>query len=131
MLPPAAKLALMTAAELLRVLPELDIGTSLLGLHHQLASGLWSASFGTWLIGCWPILNDPQRDEGGCGWVQPRCATGDAFEARRVPVSTRQYAVAKTRNASDQLSPATCSSATEPWPSAEQTRATVPMTTSA
>lgn len=68
-LPPAAKLALvlMAAAALMRVLPELGIGESLLGLHHALAAALWSASFATWLVGFWPILNDPRRDEGGCG----------------------------------------------------------------
>ncbi len=68
-LPPAAKLALtlMAAATVMRVLPELGVGSSLLGLHYALAAGLWSASFATWLIGFWPILNNPQRDEGGCG----------------------------------------------------------------
>ena len=67
-LPPAAKLALalMAAAGLARVLPEIGIGENLLGRHYQLAAGLWSAAFATWLIGFWPILNDP-RDDGGCG----------------------------------------------------------------
>lgn len=68
-LPPKAKLALalMASAALLRVLPELGIGTSLLGLHYRLAAGLWSASFAVWLVGFWPIFNAPKRDEGGCG----------------------------------------------------------------
>lgn len=57
----------MAAATVMRVLPELGVGSSLLGLHYALAAGLWSASFATWLIGFWPILNNPQRDEGGCG----------------------------------------------------------------
>ncbi|MGX5736341.1 NnrS family protein [Bosea thiooxidans] len=68
-LPPAAKLALalMAAAGLARVLPEIGIGESLLGRHYQLAAGLWSAAFATWLIGFWPILNAPKQDDGGCG----------------------------------------------------------------
>lgn len=67
-LPPAAKLALglMAAAGLMRVLPELGIGPSMLGLHYQLAAALWSASFAVWLIGFWPILN-ARKGEGGCG----------------------------------------------------------------
>ena len=60
-------LALMTTAAAMRVLPELGVGSSTFGLHYALAAGLWSASFATWLIGFWPILNDPRRDEGGCG----------------------------------------------------------------
>lgn len=68
-LPPAAKLALalMAAAGLMRVLPEIGIGAGLLGRHYQLAAGLWSAAFAAWLIGFWPILNAPKQDEGGCG----------------------------------------------------------------
>jgi len=68
-LPPAAKLALalMAAAGMARVLPEIGIGEWLLGRHYQLAAGLWSAAFATWLIGFWPILNAPKQDDGGCG----------------------------------------------------------------
>lgn len=68
-LPPAARLALalMTGAGLMRVLPELGIGTSLLGLHYQFAAGLWSAAFAVWLFGFWPIFNAPKHEEGGCG----------------------------------------------------------------
>ncbi|MFC5392414.1 NnrS family protein [Bosea vestrisii] len=67
MLPPLAKLALgvMAAAGLMRVLPELGIGESVLGLHYQLSAGLWSASFAIWLIGFWPILNS-RRGADGC-----------------------------------------------------------------
>ena len=66
-LPPLAKLALgvMAAAGLMRVLPELGIGESVLGLHYQLSAGLWSASFAIWLIGFWPILNS-RRGADGC-----------------------------------------------------------------
>jgi uncharacterized protein involved in response to NO len=67
-LPPVAKLALalMAAAGLMRVLPELGIAESLLGLHYQLAAGLWSAAFAVWLIGFWPIFTRP-KGEAGCG----------------------------------------------------------------
>lgn len=66
-LPPLAKLALglMAAAGLMRILPELGIGESVLGLHYQLSAGLWSASFAIWLIGFWPILNS-RRGADGC-----------------------------------------------------------------
>ncbi len=65
-LPLSAKLALglMAAAGLMRVLPELGIGGSMLGLHYQLAAGLWSASFAVWLIGFWPIINSRKGGEG-------------------------------------------------------------------
>lgn len=67
-LPLSAKLALgfMAAAGLVRVLPELGIGEKMLGLHYQLAAGLWSASFTIWLIGFWPIFNNPKGADG-CG----------------------------------------------------------------
>ncbi len=68
-LPPSAKLALalMAAAGMARILPELGLGASLLGLHYQLAGLLWLAAYGAWLVGFWPILNASKRDDGGCG----------------------------------------------------------------
>jgi len=65
-LPLSAKLALalMAAAGLMRVLPELDVGSAILGLHYQLAAGLWSAAFGVWLVGFWPILNSRKQTDG-------------------------------------------------------------------
>lgn len=65
-LPPAAKLALglMATASLIRVLPELGIGESMLGLHYQFAAALWSASFAVWLIGFWRIINNRKAGDG-------------------------------------------------------------------
>lgn len=65
-LPPAAKLALglMAAAGLMRVLPELGFGESMLGPHYQSAAALWSASFAVWLIGFWPIINSRKGADG-------------------------------------------------------------------
>ncbi|KRD95877.1 hypothetical protein ASE63_12755 [Bosea sp. Root381] len=65
-LPPAAKLALTTIASagLVRVLPELGIGTAWLGPHYGLAAALWSAAFAIWLAGYWPILTRPKGDAG-------------------------------------------------------------------
>jgi uncharacterized protein involved in response to NO len=67
-LPPVAKLALalMAAAGLMRILPEIGIADGLVGLHYQLAAGLWSAAFAVWLIGFWPIFTRP-KGEAGCG----------------------------------------------------------------
>ena len=70
-LPPAAHLAalLMLMAGLMRVLPELGIGASLLGLHHLLAALLWSAAFAAWLAGFLPLLLHPLTGDGkdSCG----------------------------------------------------------------
>jgi len=65
-LPAAAKLAFATiaCAGLVRVLPELGIGTAWLGLHYALAAGLWSAAFAIWLAGYWPILTRPKSCTG-------------------------------------------------------------------
>ena len=48
-LPWHAHLALifMTGSGLVRVLPELGVGTSLLGMHYVLSAALWSAPSGT------------------------------------------------------------------------------------
>src|SRR5690554_3458043 len=52
-------LALMLLAALVRTLPELGIGESLLGLHYALAALLWAAAFGVWLHAFLPYFKAP------------------------------------------------------------------------
>ena len=59
-----AATALMFCAGLVRVLPELGIGPSLMGIHYVLSAALWSAAFGIWLVGFLPLLIYP-LDEAG------------------------------------------------------------------
>lgn len=54
----------MFCAGLVRVLLELGIGPSLMGIHYVLSAALWSAAFGIWLIGFRPLLINP-LDEAG------------------------------------------------------------------
>lgn len=49
----------MIAAGLVRVLPEIGIGTSLLGQHYVLSACLWSFAFAIWLVGFVPLLKHP------------------------------------------------------------------------
>lgn len=60
-LPPQAHWALwlMLAATLVRTLPELGIGDSLLGMHYALAALLWASAFGAWLHGFLPYFTAP------------------------------------------------------------------------
>lgn len=51
-----AALALMLAAALVRTLPELGIGESLLGAHYGIAALLWAAAFAVWLHGFLPYF---------------------------------------------------------------------------
>jgi uncharacterized protein involved in response to NO len=54
-----AALILMTCAGLVRVLPEVGIGATFLGVHYLLSASLWSAAFGIWLAGFLPMLSRP------------------------------------------------------------------------
>ncbi|HTM77973.1 MAG TPA: NnrS family protein, partial [Devosia sp.] len=60
-LPPQAHwaLGLMLLAALVRTLPELGIGESLLGFHYGLAALLWAGAFGVWLQGFLPYFAAP------------------------------------------------------------------------
>lgn len=49
----------MIAAGLVRVVPEIGIGTFLLGSHYVLSATLWSFAFGVWLVGFIPLLRHP------------------------------------------------------------------------
>ena len=41
------------------LLPEIGIGTSLLGQHYILSACLWSFAFAIWLVGFVPLLKHP------------------------------------------------------------------------
>ncbi len=49
----------MVLAGCARVLPEIGIGSSLVGGHYLLSAGLWSAAFAVWLHGFLPLLLHP------------------------------------------------------------------------
>jgi len=59
-----AAIALMTCAGLVRVLPELGIGETLIGMHYAVAALLWSSAFGIWFIGFMPLFLRPLRNQG-------------------------------------------------------------------
>lgn len=61
-----AAFALMAAAGLVRILPELWPGLALPGGHHLIAALLWAAAFGTWLAGFLPLLLRPVGVGEGC-----------------------------------------------------------------
>jgi uncharacterized protein involved in response to NO len=52
----------MVAAGLVRVMPEIGIGTVLLGAHYVLSASLWSFAFATWLVGFIPLLRHPHEE---------------------------------------------------------------------
>ncbi len=54
----AAVVAMITAG-LVRVLPEIGIGTFLAGRHYALSGMLWSSAFAFWLAGFLPLLKHP------------------------------------------------------------------------
>jgi uncharacterized protein involved in response to NO len=56
----------MLCAGLLRVLPEIGIGTSLLGEHYALSALFWSMAFLIWLVGFLPLFRHPLRETGRC-----------------------------------------------------------------
>lgn len=58
--------ALMMAAGIVRVLPELGVGPSLTGIHYGLSAVLWSAAYGIWLVGFLPLLMNPVKQPNGC-----------------------------------------------------------------
>lgn len=60
--PAHAATALMFCAGLVRVLPELGVGPSLMGAHYVLSTVLWSAAFGIWLAGFLPLLVRPLHE---------------------------------------------------------------------
>jgi len=51
-----AALALMLVSAAVRTLPELGVGSSLLGLHYALAAALWAAAFACWLSAFLPLM---------------------------------------------------------------------------
>lgn len=61
-----AALILMTGAGLVRMLPEIGVGTFLLGEHYVLSASLWSAAFAIWLVGFLPLLKHPLKGADGC-----------------------------------------------------------------
>ena len=58
--------ALMMGAGIVRVLPELGVGSPLTGMHYGLSAALWSAAYGIWLVGFLPLLMNPLRQPNGC-----------------------------------------------------------------
>jgi uncharacterized protein involved in response to NO len=62
-----AALILMTGAGLTRVLPEIGVGTFLLGTHYVLSAFLWSAAFAVWLFGFLPLLRHSLHETDHCG----------------------------------------------------------------
>jgi len=81
-----AAVLLMAGAGLIRVLPEIGIGASLMGAHYALGAGLWSAAFAIWLAGFLPLLRHPLNlsETEHCGGRDhdPAPAPGNA-DARR------------------------------------------------
>jgi uncharacterized protein involved in response to NO len=61
-----AAVALMTAAGLVRVLPEIGIGSFLFGSHYILSASLWSSAFALWLIGFLPLFRHPLKTADHC-----------------------------------------------------------------
>jgi uncharacterized protein involved in response to NO len=61
-----AAVTLMSGAGLVRVLPEMGLGTTLLGGHYGLSASLWSAAFAIWLVGFLPLLRRPLKAGDGC-----------------------------------------------------------------
>lgn len=57
-----AALILIVGASLVRVLPEIGIGSFLLGEHYALSALLWSTAFAVWLFGFLPILRHPSLE---------------------------------------------------------------------
>lgn len=57
----------MVVAGLVRVLPEIGIGTFLLGKHYVLSACLWSLAFAIWLAGFVPLLKHPLDEADGDG----------------------------------------------------------------
>ena len=64
-LPASSRLAftLMLCAALVRTLPEIGLGTALLGPHYALASLLWAGAFLAWLSGFLPMMLAPNRPD--------------------------------------------------------------------
>jgi uncharacterized protein involved in response to NO len=56
----------MTAAGLVRVLPEIGIGSFLFGSHYILSASLWSSAFALWLIGFLPLFRHPLKTADHC-----------------------------------------------------------------
>jgi uncharacterized protein involved in response to NO len=61
-----AAVILMIGAALVRTLPEIGIGTFLLGGHYTLSASLWSAAFALWLVGFFPLLRHPLHAANSC-----------------------------------------------------------------
>lgn len=60
-----AAFALMALAGLVRVLPEMGVGSSLAGAHYAAAALLWSGAFAFWLWGFLPALLSPALAPAG------------------------------------------------------------------
>lgn len=61
-----AAVILMTGAGLIRVLPEIGVGSFLVGSHYILSASLWSAAFALWLIGFLPLFRRPLKSADHC-----------------------------------------------------------------
>jgi uncharacterized protein involved in response to NO len=61
-----AAVILMTGAGLIRVLPEIGVGSFLVGSHYILSASLWSAAFALWLIGFLPLFRHPLKSADHC-----------------------------------------------------------------
>jgi uncharacterized protein involved in response to NO len=61
-----AAVILMTGAGLVRVLPEIGVGSFLVGSHYILSASLWSSAFALWLIGFLPLFRHPLKTADHC-----------------------------------------------------------------
>ncbi len=61
-----AAVILMTGAGLVRVLPEIGVGSFLFGSHYILSASLWSSAFALWLIGFLPLFRHPLKTADHC-----------------------------------------------------------------
>lgn len=61
-----AALVLMTAAGVVRVVPELGFASVSFASHYSVSAGLWSSAFALWLLGFSPLLRYPLLHADGC-----------------------------------------------------------------
>lgn len=61
-----AAVFLMTAAGLVRVVPEIGMAPYLFGSHYILSASLWSSAFAIWLIGFLPLFRHPLKTADHC-----------------------------------------------------------------
>jgi uncharacterized protein involved in response to NO len=61
-----AAVILMTGAGLVRVLPEIGVGSFFVGSHYILSAAFWSSAFALWLIGFVPLFRHPLKSSDHC-----------------------------------------------------------------